>query len=164
MLALLLTSSVTLSQIINLSEFLCFYLQKQRNRYQFIWTAERAHTCGVSGTERVFASLPFPKCPGLWPETNQGAGVMLITQALNGPGCCNKGIEIFDFAIRVVSMISKIARPHLPADHTFSFSEHSLLWLLRVPSTAAQFSQGPGTCQGTEFSHMGLNKDLATES
>lgn len=61
-------------------------------------------------------------------------------------------------------MISKIARPHLWSDHTYSFSEHSLLWLLRVPSTAAQFSQGPGTCQGIEFSHMALNKGLATES
>ena len=89
---------------------------------------------------------------------------MLITPALKGRGCCNKGIEIFDFAIRVVSMISKIARPHLPADHTFSFSEHSLLWLLRVQSKAAKFSTGPGTCQGTEFSHMSLNKDLALES
>lgn len=79
-------------------------------------------------------------------------------------GVVTRGSRFFDFAIRVVSMISKIARPHLPADHTYSFSEHSLLWLLKVPSTAAQFFQSPGTCQGTEFSHMGLNKDLAMES
>lgn len=126
MLALLFTSSVTLSQIINLSEFLCFHLQKQRNRYQFIWIVERSHVqplCRIwhrKSLWKMLASLQFPEQLGLWPATHQGTRVMLIIwRPPSGWSCCNEGMEILISQLELFPLRAKspdlVYGPILPA-------------------------------------------------
>ena len=49
----------------------------------------------------------------------------------------------FDFMIRVISVISKIATPSLQPDRTYSFSGQGLPWWFMMPNPGAKALQKP---------------------
>lgn len=49
----------------------------------------------------------------------------------------------FDFMIRVISVISKIATPSLQPDRTYSFSGQGLPWRFMMPNPGAKALQKP---------------------